>query len=453
MRATWLAWISIIGILLQGCVSESTLVENRRLAERAPDQKQMARTRLALGVSYLERGDTAQARFNLEKARDIDDSLPEVHNALAYYYQVVGEDAEAEQAYRHSLQRDSNNPDTYNNFGAFLCQRGKYQQAEELLLGAVKKPGYLRVADSYENLALCARSQQHFVKYEQYLQQALRHNGAKVSLLYGLATLYYAMGDVDKAAEYQARLQQGGQVSPPVTLLRYLIASRRDDVVEKQAAEQFMMSVYPTSPEAGFILSGDFSSTEPEVLREQYKSTLTAPSTATGQLKPQIKIVKRKTGLQPDSIASALTVDDQPGMLQATPTQVNLANANPTQASQGANQSKPVASAAMLPARHQVQLGETLYQIASHYRLSVTELQQLNQLKSPTDIREGQWLQLQMATKVPAQYQVQDGDTLFSIAFKFNVPAEALAELNQLTPETVLKPGQQLSLPGGGVNK
>lgn len=432
MRLTRLVWLSVISSLLLGCVSQSTVVENRRLAERAPDQKQMARTRLALGVSYLERGDTAQARFNLEKAREIDDSLPEVHNALAYYYQVVGEDDQAERAYRQSLARDSDNPDTYNNFGAFLCQRGQYAQAQELLLAAVKKSGYIRVADSYENLALCARSQQNFSQYAQYLQQALRHNGNKVSVLYGLASLSYAMGDLTKAAEYQQRLQQAGQMSPQVTLLRYLIASRRDDAADKQAAEQLMMSVYPSSPEAGFILSGDFSDAEPEQLRQQYKSTLTAPAPAEGQ-QPQIKIVRRKTGLQPEAKAHALTVDDQPSLL--TPAR-NVA---------------PVAG--MLPARHQVKPGETLYQIASHYRLSVTELQQLNQLQQPTDIRSGQWLQLQVAAATPELYQVQDGDTLFSIAFKFNVPMEQLAELNKLNTKTELKAGQQIRLPAAGVNK
>lgn len=432
MRLTRLVWLSVISSLLLGCVSQSTVVENRRLAERAPDQKQMARTRLALGVSYLERGDTAQARFNLEKAREIDDSLPEVHNALAYYYQVVGEDDQAERAYRQSLARDSDNPDTYNNFGAFLCQRGQYAQAQELLLAAVKKSGYIRVADSYENLALCARSQQNFSQYAQYLQQALRHNGNKVSVLYGLASLSYAMGDLTKAAEYQQRLQQAGQMSPQVTLLRYLIASRRDDAADKQAAEQLMMSVYPSSPEAGFILSGDFSDAEPEQLRQQYKSTLTAPAPAEGQ-QPQIKIVRRKTGLQPEAKAHALTVDDQPSLL--TPAR-NVA---------------PVAG--MLPARHQVKPGETLYQIASHYRLSVTELQQLNQLQQPTDIRSGQWLQLQVAAAIPELYQVQDGDTLFSIAFKFNVPMEQLAELNKLNTKTELKAGQQIRLPAAGVNK
>jgi|GEM_PF-218410 len=428
MRGIKLAWCIVVGTLLQGCVSESTIVEERRLVERAPDQKQVARTRLALGVSYLERGDTAQAKFNLEKALETDDSLPEVHNALAYYYQIVGEDDQAEAAYKQSLRHDSNNADTRNNFGAFLCQRGKYAQAEEQLLDATKIAGYIRVADSYENLALCARSQQKFDQYQQYLQQGLRHNSNKITLLYHMAVLHYAKGELADAQRYQQKLQQLGQVSPQVTLLRYLIAKELNNNTELAAAEKMLLSAYAAEPEAGWLLSGDFSAAEPVLLRQQIYASSPAQKGSAVVSNPQIKVVRRKSGLQPDTQAYGLTVDNPPLQTSAGET----------------------SAAATRPERYQVQRGETLFQIASRFRLPATELQQLNQLTSPSDIRPGQWLKLSAPADLPEHYRVEAGDTLFSIAFKFNLPVEQLATLNQLAVNAELSNGQQIRLRSGG---
>ncbi len=485
MRLNWLLVSGLCSTLLLGCVSESTIVDSNRQPERKIDNKQVARTRLSLGLNYLQRGETAQARFNLEKAKELAPELPEIANALAYYYQQVGEFDQAEAAYREALRKDSNNPDTYNNFGAFLCQINKFEQAEELLLAAVKRPGYIRVAESYENLALCALSQKDFSKYEQYLQQAIRHNGLKQSIVYAMAVLKYATGDLQQAKVWQQRLQDVGAVSPQVSLLRYIIAYQLKDEAERQKIEKFMLSVYPTAAETAWVLSADFSESEPEKMRRDYKQSLIGSTDDNAQSgssrhSPKIKVVKRKTGVQPESQAYALTTDNTPQVELAAPAQPAVVAApasNPSPDTQIAaeavnqptfSQSSTAAIAAQTqsaqrqttqtdlaqtqpaqtqPAQtHKVQYGETLYRIASKYRLSVSELQQLNGLRDPADIKAGQLLQLRATTTLPEQYLAQDGDTLFSIAYKFGLTLQQLAQWNQLSADAVLTSGQQILL-------
>jgi len=251
--------ISVAGcvflLLLSGCVSESTIVGNDRPGQPRTDMKEAARTRMSLGLNYLQRGDNTQAKYNLEKAKQLAPDLADIDNALAYYYQQVGELEQAEDSYRDALRKDSNNADTYNNFGAFLCQHQKYQQAEELLLAAIKRPGYIRVADSYENLAFCSLEQKDYVKYHQYLKQSLQHNSNRSSALYNMAVMEYAMGNLAEAKRWQSRLHQLGQVSAEATLLRYIVAYYSGDITEQQTAEKFLLSVYPTSPEANMVLA------------------------------------------------------------------------------------------------------------------------------------------------------------------------------------------------------
>jgi type IV pilus assembly protein PilF len=474
MRFSWLAGIGLCSTLLFGCVSESTIVDSKVPGERPTDNKQIARTRLSLGLNYLQRGETSQARFNLEKARELAPDMPEVDNALAYYYQQVGEFDQAEDAYRDALRKDHNNADTYNNFGAFLCQINKFEEAEELLLAAVKRPGYIRVADSYENLALCALGRKDFGKYQQYLEQALRHNGVKHSIVYNLSVLNYAKGDLEKARIWQKRLQELGQVSPQATLLRYMIAYQLDDKTEQQTTEKFMLSVYPTAPETAWMLSADFSASAPEKLRQQYKASLLglepADLVAKPAATPKIKVVKRKTGLTPESEAFGLSAETGPQLMERTPepamsaaASVGTANIVPETSAVPVPAAPPGSAVAagltgttaatattettvQTPATHQVQYGETLFRIASKYRLSVSELQRLNQLADPGDLKAGQVLRLSDAQQIPREYQTLDGDTLFSIAYKFNLELAQLAAWNQLPADAALSPGQTILL-------
>ena len=47
----------------------------------------------------------------------------------------------------------------------------------------------------------------------------------------------------------------------------------------------------------------------------------------------------------------------------------------------------------------------------------------------------------------PKEYILKSGDTLFSVARKFNVHYERLAQANGLDPATTLQPGQKLLIP------
>lgn len=485
--------ITALAIVLQitvvGCVSEQTVVEGTRGGQAEVGTDQQARTRMSLGLTYLQRGENDQAIFNLEKAKELAPDMPEIWNALAYYYEQVDEVDLAENAYRTALRKDDNNADTYNNFGAFLCKHGKYKQSEELLLAAVKRPGYIRVADSYENLAYCALDQNDFAKYKQYLLSAVKHSSSRQTAIYNLASLEYAMGNMTEAKKWQTRLQNLGQVSAAATLLRYLIAYRTGDATEQQVAEKFLVSVYPTSKETGMVLAGDFRESEQDKLRQRFKTSLMGQAqVAQEQVEPvaapKMKIVKRK-GVADESAPQAMVKEEPlPEEVQLTAAEVTSDGNSIAETSQPAVAEipldKPSApngatgsgaaeqpttvkaqendaavsnestsnSAASTPTTYVVQAGDTLYRIASRFRLSVSELQQLNKLSDASMIREGMTLKIAKAEggDVPATYQVNAGDTLFSIAFKFNISMDTLLELNHLTPGQELTPGQTLNL-------
>lgn len=315
-----------VSLTLTACVSESSYVgSDRQVGERSLDNSEAARTRISLGLNYLRRGDTTQAKYNLERAKAFAPDLPEVYNALAFYYQSVGEHVQAEDAYKQALNKDSDNADAYNNYGAFLCQIGKYDEAEQLLLTAISRPGYIRVAESYENLALCQLDQQGFSKAKTFLESSVSHNGTRISSLINLAALNYAMGDNVGAKTSLQRIQRLGRVSARSTLLNYLVAEKQGDISTMKHAEQLLLTLYIDTPEARMLLQQRLLESEFEQLREQYKLSLMAnivlpDSTLTDVVptgpvaNPRLRVVRRKT---PGQSTSDEEPDEQPSSQMA----------------------------------------------------------------------------------------------------------------------------------------
>ena len=308
MKKKVLFSISLCSVLaLSGCVSEQSYVgSDKPVSDRTFDNIEAARTRISLGLNYLRRGDTSQAKYNLERARSFAPNSAEVYSALAYYYQNVGEAKQAETYFRQAISKDSNYADAYNNYGAFLCQLKRYDEAEQLLLKAISRPGYIRVAESYENLSLCQLQQNNFTKAKTYLDNSIGHNTTRISSLTMAAALDYAMGDNKQAKAQLDRIQRLGRVSARTVLLSYLLAEKSGDRETMRSAEQLLLTLYTETPETRLLLQGKLQDSEFEQLRERYKDSLMAnivvpdgnaaqPDVPLApQPNPKLKIVKRK---------------------------------------------------------------------------------------------------------------------------------------------------------------
>ena len=126
--------------------------------------------------------------------------------------------------------------------------------------------------------------------------------------------------------------------------------------------------------------------------------------------------------------------------------------------------------------RYQVKSGDTLGSIAQRYRTQVAVLQQVNGIKN-SRIIAGESLLIPRAyiataslsmpnapvylggvTSAPEtiasrSYQVRSGDSLWKIANRYNLQIETLLALNNISTDSILRPGQVLKLqPDFGLN-
>jgi len=470
------------GLALTGCVSEQSYVgTDKPVSDRSFDNIEAARTRISLGLNYLRRGDTSQAKYNLERARSFAPNSAEVHSALAYYYQSVGEEKQAEEYFRLAIQKDANYADAYNNYGAFLCQLHRYDEAEQLLLKAISRPGYIRVAESYENLALCKLQQNNFSKAKTYLESSVSHNTTRITSLTMQAGLSYAMGDNRAAKNQLDRISRLGRVSARTVLLSYLIAEKSGDRDTMQSAEQLLLTLYTDSPETRLLLQGRLADSEFEQLRERYKDSLMAnivlPDDSAKQQvpaqpvdNPKLKIVKRKTAEADTQVAAVVA---QKTVKKATPVPSAAASVPAAAPAQSLNNSISAIAGSLTqnnaalttaapqpvnlpqettPAPAQAVASETAPEPAITSTTAAAEVNQAAQSEQPAPVVQetataaaATGSETSATSGVPFHI-VKEAESLYAISVQHNIRLPSLMQWNQLTPASVIKAGQKIWL-------
>jgi len=96
--------------------------------------------------------------------------------------------------------------------------------------------------------------------------------------------------------------------------------------------------------------------------------------------------------------------------------------------------------------------GDTLSTIAAKYGIKTKDLNALNQLDKSVKIKIGKKLLIPFSQEIvdaiaTGKYRVKRGDTLISIAHKFNLKPKALATFNTLERTAVIGVGKVLQLP------
>jgi type IV pilus assembly protein PilF len=268
----------ILSLLLSACVTQN-FNKNKPVIEKQTSNHELAITRVSLGLGYLKRGNTNQAKFNLEKAKKFGPNMVEVHTAFAQYYETVDEPELTIKSYEKALSIESNNANTLNNYGVFLCRQGRFDKAEKQFLTAITIPSYLLVSESYENLASCQLKADHFVQAEQYLDKAIMHNPNNSSALFQMVRLEYAMGNYKKAHRYERKFARVTRKFKPESLaLALKVNQQLGNHKTSEKLGVMLVRMYPSSWQAKqYLLNGlnGLDRIEADKLAERYQQSKT----------------------------------------------------------------------------------------------------------------------------------------------------------------------------------
>ncbi|GAB4223764.1 MAG: PilW family type IVa pilus biogenesis/stability lipoprotein TapF [Gammaproteobacteria bacterium] len=238
--------IGMVAVLLNACTLNSAELEQQQ-----QDNQAAAEYNVDLGVAYLRQGNTERAQLKLNRALQQAPNSSSVYNALAYFAEKTAQPDKAKTYYEKAIALDPQAGAPENNYGAFLCRQGKYQQAQHHFKAAINKPNYIKVANAYQNAGLCAVRAGDKNLAEHYFKRAVAQDPQLWPALYQLAKLAYEKKRYQEANQYLARyVLLNKQPEPEVLWLAIQVARGLGDHQQAQHFVTLLKTRFPQSEQA-----------------------------------------------------------------------------------------------------------------------------------------------------------------------------------------------------------
>jgi len=206
LRASVLACVALLSACAGGAGGS---VQELKTASDQTAMEKRAQIRLQLAVDYYQAGKYEIALDEVKKAIAADPDYADAYGFRALVYTAMGEQALADDNYRHALRLAPRNPELSNNYGLFLCDAGaKPLDAMGYFNTALKDPHYASPVKAMVNAGNCSLKMKNIDAAERYLLDALRVDPALPAVNSGLARVYFERRDYQRAGFFINRLTE-----------------------------------------------------------------------------------------------------------------------------------------------------------------------------------------------------------------------------------------------------
>lgn len=245
-----LAHIGLPGIILlalglAGCAAQSGPSSRQTVTHSQAG----AKVHTELAAQYYERAQFGVALEEIEKALRAQPDYAPAYNVRGLLHFSLREYKEAEADFLHSLKLDPNDSDTQNNYGWFLCQRGRESQSVQHFLAALKNPLYATPAKAYLNAGVCSKKAGEMKDAEEFLKQALVLQPSMPEALLGLAELSFANGNYTSAKSYFTSFAQNNNSMLTAENLWLAVRIERN-LGNKDSEESYALQLRKRFPDA-----------------------------------------------------------------------------------------------------------------------------------------------------------------------------------------------------------
>jgi len=232
-----------LALLLAACASGPKKYETHRDSSADINAK--------LGLNYMQQGDYDVALEKLKKALEQDPDSVAAHHYIAELYKVLNNHELAEQHYKKALRLKPDDPSLQNNFGVYLCDRKRYDEAEKHFMLATGIPSYRRPDEAHENAGLCALRIPDAKRAESHFRRALEINPLLPTSLYQMAMLSFNAQQYLPARAFLQRYSAFASATPQTLWLAFRVERALDNASEAEHYALELRSRFPQSEEAG----------------------------------------------------------------------------------------------------------------------------------------------------------------------------------------------------------
>lgn len=255
-----------VGLSLGACVSTTTTttgeVPDRRPTPATPDKADVergAQARLELASLYLSRGQTSVALDEVRKVLAAKPDLPAAYSLRGLIYASMGDPGKAEASFKRSLELAPHDGDVMHNYGWFLCQEKRYDEANAVFEKTLQQPGYREQVRTRLAQGVCEARAGHWAEAEQAMLRSYELDPSNPLIGYNLADVLLRRNELQRARFYIGRVNAVREQATSQSLwLAVRIEDKLGNVDARRDLGRQLQGRFPESPEASKFERGRF---------------------------------------------------------------------------------------------------------------------------------------------------------------------------------------------------
>lgn len=217
-----------------------------------------ARVHTDLGAQYYAAGNIGVALDEFNIAAAVERRYVPAHYMLGLVYMELKDDVLAEEHFKRALDLDSNNSEARNNYGWFLCQRGKVGESISQFMAALKNPLYETPDKPYVNAGICTLKLRDDKGAEEYFLKALKLRPNQPQALLALADIYFRANDLPNARAQMIAFMKAHNPTPEALWLGVRIERKLGDRASESSYSQMLRQRFPMSKENQALAAGRY---------------------------------------------------------------------------------------------------------------------------------------------------------------------------------------------------
>ena len=246
-KLAFITTICMSAIFITACQTQTTMVKK--------DPEKAVKVRTQLAAEYIKSGDLDSAKRTLDQALEMNSRDSAANMMMGILLQQEGSKVSMDKAdayFKRAISADPKNAQARNNYGTYLYQIERYNDAIEQLNVAGTTLGYDQRYKALENVGRIYLKLGDMTNAEKSFKQALQVNRDSYISMLELSEIFYLKQQTAAATQLYEQFVRGvGQKNQGARALWIGIRNARanSDTMGMQALVNQLRALFPESPE------------------------------------------------------------------------------------------------------------------------------------------------------------------------------------------------------------
>jgi type IV pilus assembly protein PilF len=253
----WLAGCSTTTTTTTGPISDARPPTSQQADDPDPDRR--ARVRLELAAAYFANNQPDVALPEVNRAIAANPNLGAGYNLRGLINAALGKDDAADSDFRRALGIDPRDADALQNYGWYLCQHNRHEEANAQFAQALALPQRRDSARTWLAQGVCHARAGRLEDAEKALQRSYQMDPNNPSTSVNLAEVLLRRGEADRARFHIRRVNNNANfVSAQTLWLAARVERKLGNASGVQELGQQLLKRFPETREAVAFQRGQF---------------------------------------------------------------------------------------------------------------------------------------------------------------------------------------------------